>query len=52
MVDNIEAGGATINVLAGSTGATVRTVDVAVDRDAGDTDRVRRSSGTLPSRTR
>ncbi|MFN8072791.1 MAG: nicotinate-nucleotide--dimethylbenzimidazole phosphoribosyltransferase [Mycobacterium sp.] len=47
MVDNIEAGGAAINVLAGLTGATVRTVDVAVDRDAGDTDRVRRSSGNI-----
>ena len=33
MVDNIEAGGAAINVLAELAGATVRTVDVAVDRD-------------------
>ncbi len=47
MVDNIEAGGAAINVLAGLAGATVRAVDVAVDRDAGGTDRVRRSSGNI-----
>ena len=48
MVDNIEAGGAAINVLAELAGATVRTVDVAVDRDAGSgSDRVRRSSGNI-----
>ena len=48
MVDNIEAGGAGINVLAELAGATVRTVDVAVDRDAGSgPDRVRRSSGNI-----
>lgn len=48
MVDNIEAGGAAINVLAELAGATVRTVDVAVDRDerAGP-DRLRRSSGNI-----
>lgn len=48
MIDNIEAGGAAINVLAELAGATVRTVDVAVDRDAGaGPDRVRRSSGNI-----
>ncbi|MEI6253821.1 MAG: nicotinate-nucleotide--dimethylbenzimidazole phosphoribosyltransferase [Mycobacteriaceae bacterium] len=48
MVDNIEAGGAAINVLAELAGATVRTVDVAVNRDAGaGPDRVRRSSGNI-----
>lgn len=48
MLDNIEAGGAAINVLAESAGATVRAVDVAVDRDtdSGAT-RVRRSSGNI-----
>ena len=48
MVDNIEAGGAAINVLAELAGASVRIVDVAVDRDAGSgPDRVRRSSGDI-----
>jgi nicotinate-nucleotide--dimethylbenzimidazole phosphoribosyltransferase len=48
MVDNIEAGGAAINVLAELAGATVRAVDVAVDRDGGAApDRVRRSSGNI-----
>lgn len=48
MLDNIEAGGAAINVLAESAGAGVRTVDVAVDRD-GDPGgfRVRRGSGNI-----
>ncbi len=47
MVDNIEAGGAAINVLAELAGATVRVVDVAVDRDAVAAYRVRRSSGNI-----
>lgn len=47
MVDNIEAGGAAINVLAELSGAGVRVVDVAVDRDAAGAYRVRRSSGNL-----
>ncbi len=47
MVDNIEAGGAAINVLADLAGATVRVVDMAVDRDAAATYRVRRSSGDI-----
>lgn len=47
MLDNIEAGGAAINVLAGLAGATVRAVDVAVDRDPSGSDRVRRSSGNI-----
>lgn len=48
MLDNIESGGAAINVLAGLAGATVRAVDVAVDRDAAPgPDRVRRSSGNI-----
>ncbi len=48
MLDNIEAGGAAINVLAELAGATVRAVDVAVDRDTdGGSDRVRRSSGNI-----
>ena len=48
MLDNIEAGGAAINVLAESAGAGVRAVDVAVDRD-GDPGgfRVRRGSGNI-----
>lgn len=48
MLDNIDAGGAAINVLAELAGATVRTVDVAVDREhpAGP-HRVRRSSGNI-----
>ena len=33
MVANIEAGGAAINTLAEAAGATVRVVDMAVDRD-------------------
>lgn len=48
MMDTIEAGGAAINTLAELAGATVRAVDVAVDRDAGSgPDRVRRSSGNI-----
>lgn len=47
MVDNIEAGGAAINVLAELAGAGVRVVDVAVDRDAVAAYRVRRSSGNI-----
>ncbi len=47
MLDNIESGGAAINVLAGLAGATIRTVDVAVDRDGAAPHRVRRSSGNI-----
>ena len=52
MVTNIEAGGAAINTLAEAAGATVRVVDMAVDRDespgdATTTHRVRRSSGNI-----
>lgn len=48
MVDNIEAGGAAINVLAELAGATVRMIDVAVDRDAAPAPyRVRRSCGNI-----
>jgi len=48
MVDNIEAGGAAINVMAELAGATVRVVDVAVDRDSVSAPyRVRRSSGNI-----
>jgi nicotinate-nucleotide--dimethylbenzimidazole phosphoribosyltransferase len=48
MFDNIESGGAAINVLAGLAGATVRAVDVAIDREnAGGRYRVRRSSGNI-----
>lgn len=47
MVDNIEAGGAAINVLADLAGAGVRAVDMAVDRDAVAAYRVRRSSGNI-----
>jgi nicotinate-nucleotide--dimethylbenzimidazole phosphoribosyltransferase len=48
MVDNIEAGGAAINVLAELAGAGVRVVDLAVDRDAESSPhRVRRSSGNI-----
>lgn len=50
MLDNIEGGGAAINVLADIAGATVRVVDMAVDRDtpAGTmTHKVRRSSGNI-----
>lgn len=48
MLDNIEAGGAAINVLADIGGATVRAVDIAVDRDSSDAAyRVRRSSGNI-----
>lgn len=49
MLDTIEGGGAAINVLADLAGATVRVIDVAVDRDApGDTEhKVRRSSGNI-----
>lgn len=50
MLDNIESGGAAINALADMSGATVRVVDVAVDRDgpAGAAPyKVRRSSGNI-----
>jgi nicotinate-nucleotide--dimethylbenzimidazole phosphoribosyltransferase len=47
MVNNIEAGGAAINVLADLSGASVRVVDVAVDRDEAAAYRVRRSSGDI-----
>ncbi len=52
MVTNIEAGGAAINILAEAAGATVRVVDMAVDRDESPTDatmafKVRRSSGNI-----
>lgn len=48
MVDNIESGGAAINVLADLAGATVRAVDVSVDREAvAAPDRIRRSSGNI-----
>ena len=48
MLDNIDSGGAAVNVLAGLAGATVRTVDVAVDRDSAPAPyRVRRSSGNI-----
>jgi nicotinate-nucleotide--dimethylbenzimidazole phosphoribosyltransferase len=48
MVDNIEAGGAAINVLAELAGAGVRVVDIAVDRDTESSGyRVRRSSGNI-----
>lgn len=52
MVTNIEAGGAAINILAEAAGATVRVVDMAVDRDESPDDvarmfRVRRSSGNI-----
>jgi nicotinate-nucleotide--dimethylbenzimidazole phosphoribosyltransferase len=52
MVANIETGGAAINVLAEAAGATVRVVDMAVDRDTSGTDataahKVRRSSGNI-----
>jgi len=53
MLDNIEAGGAAINVLAEVADATVRVVDVAVDRDTPrgvDTHKVRRSSGNIAVR--
>ncbi len=50
MLDNIEAGGAAVNVLAEVAGATVRLIDVAVDREtptAAATYKVRRSSGNI-----
>lgn len=50
MVTTIESGAAGINVLADYAGATVRVVDVAVDRDSTEADapyRVRRSSGNI-----
>jgi len=52
MVANIESGGAAINVLAEAAGATVRVVDMAVDRDTAAADptaahKVRRSSGNI-----
>ena len=50
MVDNILAGGAAVNVLAGVAGATVRVVDVSVDGDTPEIvsgQKVRRSSGRI-----
>lgn len=50
MVTTIESGAAGINVLADCAGATVRVVDVAVDRDRTEADapyRIRRSSGNI-----
>jgi len=50
MVDNILAGGAAVNVLAGVAGATVRVVDVSVDGDTPDlvsAHKIRRSSGRI-----
>lgn len=50
MVANFEAGGAAVNALARLVGATVRVVDVGVDRDTDDTGaryRVRRGSGRI-----
>jgi nicotinate-nucleotide--dimethylbenzimidazole phosphoribosyltransferase len=52
MVANIDSGGAAINVLAGSAGATVRVVDISVDCDRPLSERigahkVRRSSGNI-----
>ena len=49
MLDNIEAGGAAVNVLADIAGATVRAVDISVNRDTGSAGayRVRRSSGNI-----
>jgi nicotinate-nucleotide--dimethylbenzimidazole phosphoribosyltransferase len=48
MLDNIDSGGAAINVLAELSGATVRAVDMAVDRDAeSGPHRVRRCSGNI-----
>lgn len=50
MVANILAGGAAVNVLAESAGATVRVVDVAVDGDTPEVvshHKVRRSSGRI-----
>lgn len=54
MVANIDSGGAAINVLAGTAGATVRVVDIAVDCDEPLSDpigahKVRRSSGNIAS---
>ena len=50
MLDNIDGGGAAVNVLADVAGATVRVVDIAVDRDDPDDAavyKVRRSSGNI-----
>ncbi|OBK49118.1 nicotinate-nucleotide--dimethylbenzimidazole phosphoribosyltransferase [Mycobacterium sp. 1081908.1] len=51
MVDNIEAGGAAINALAGIAGATVRLADLAVDAEAASdrigAHKVRRGSGDI-----
>lgn len=51
MVANIASGGAAINVLADTAGATVRVVDIAVDAEADHTGvaahKVRRSSGNI-----
>src|SRR4051812_43710571 len=52
MVANIDAGGAAINVLAGTAGASVRVVDIAVDCEQPLTEaigahKVRRSSGNI-----
>jgi len=48
MVAAIESGGAAINAIADTAGATVRVVDVAVDRDGpASAHRVRRASGNI-----
>lgn len=47
MVANIAAGGAAINVLAETAGATVRVVDIAVDSDETGPHKVRRGSGDI-----
>jgi nicotinate-nucleotide--dimethylbenzimidazole phosphoribosyltransferase len=47
MVDNIDSGGAAINVLAELAGAGVRVIDIAVDRDSPAPYRVCRSSGNI-----
>ncbi|MCB9410753.1 nicotinate-nucleotide--dimethylbenzimidazole phosphoribosyltransferase [Mycolicibacterium sp.] len=50
MLDNIEGGGAAINSLAEIAGATVRVVDIAVDRESpsgSERYKIRRSSGNI-----
>ncbi|MFM9034944.1 MAG: nicotinate-nucleotide--dimethylbenzimidazole phosphoribosyltransferase [Mycobacterium sp.] len=48
MLDNIEAGGAAVNVLAQQAGAGVRVIDIAVDRDTpAGSFRIRRGSGNI-----
>lgn len=47
MAQNIEAGGAAINVLGRAAGASVRVVDVSLDHDVEGPERVRRSCGAI-----